>query len=216
MTCGAGEPCTGKGEIRMGLDMYAFRIKKVTEEEAQLCQGLSSKEITKNGFTLFYDQSEDTLALITEILPYLKPVQYHYEAMDLQKVKKEYGVPEDALQTGAAYEPAGITYHFCTGTGEDYKSFPVKISRDDVRRFVVTALERGYIARMGDCAYWRKNYDLADLISQQHDNPIQNCGYYVLSMEEQRLVERYCRESGDPVVFPACAEDEAIVYHEWY
>lgn len=179
----------------MGLDQYVFRISKPQLEEREYI----SDELS--GYTRVSAKDFETnVGLYKAIKPYAVKRDVICELYDTEKMIADYNLPKDSYIY--MYSPNGIRIG-----GQDISSEEVD------RKYTKTEVVSHYIWIEKEEAYWRKNYELADWMSQNIKGGTENCGYYRLN---KTLINRLNSKFKANVPAESATEECALFYWEWY
>lgn len=184
----------------MGLDMYLYKVYKVTEMEASLFIGSNLSKLP-NGWRYF--DKEDVAEnnnMFKDLLPYMQPIFAYIDVIDVRKIKINNDIPEDASITGQYFNGENITFTFRWENNGENSSKDITFNEDD---YILTKEVEVYLCKMENVYCWRKDYETEEAIYMRYDGVIENCGYYHLD--------------ADTVKFLNVIDDtEDIFYHEWY
>lgn len=184
----------------MGLDMYLYRVSRVTEEQ-------KAKFIENMGE--WYDEDEDCFVIsimknelnekmYSDLIPYLEEVTVTREYFDFDRIKEDNNIPEDAELTGRNFS-SPLRLWFRDNDDNQYE-----VTIDNEEQYVYKKDETVYIAYVEEIDYWRKGYGLQREIHEHLNNEVENCGYYRLDYE-------FAKSISDTV-----KATDAVFYHEWY
>lgn len=199
----------------MGLDMYVYKIKKAAEDAAAKCQNKTEEEIEKN-FSIFYPDDPE---LIQPILPWLIPVNAKVKILDLEKLKRDFNIPENSHISGQRVGGGEYGWYFRDENGEGYKAILTDDNYEDYQKLETMTL---YICdSIEELDYWRKNYDLQEnlhhIYRNETNSSIENCGYYPISETMyEAIVDDYKMSGRILPDYPETNEDQVVCYHEWY
>lgn len=199
----------------MGLDMYAFKISKLTERQKKMVDGkLASKVLSLVPNLEIFRISDEYCSDVENISQFLDKITLVSEYIDMGKIRNDYKIPKSASICVSDSNLKRCSWVF---SAKDYKK-TVTISREKIEKeYTISEAEEYYVCKMKEVGYWRKDYDLEHFISQYMMNHldigIKNCGYYIMPKDLiQKLVD-------DKQLKPSClncTSDKAIVYHESY
>ena len=204
-----------KERLSMGLDMYVFKLKKVSQSDLEKVIACGENSYAKlrdinphiSCFTIDEDV-EEAVEMFKDAMPYLTEVTLKTEYIDLDKVRDDYGVPDDADIVGRRFSgdgSVGITFRF----GDE--RCDVNLTDDMIKeKYTKLIPEKCYIVERFECAYWRKAYNLQRDIYAAYDGVIQNCGYHKVNEDMYSLM------ADDINADFSDNEKEALFYHEWY
>lgn len=194
----------------MGLDMYAYHIRKASEEDIKKLKesDIYPDEATpfSNGFGLLHaDTDTEDLACLAE------KVKLKVPYLDEDKVKKYSGIPKDGNLVCQVIERDGTqkrTYSFAGPDGK-WKEGIVKLTPEIQKKLTAYDEEEFYPVDISAVGYWRKAYDLQDKIYELYQaetgKSIENCGYH-----------RCSQEMLDALGIEEMPDEGAVFYHEWY
>lgn len=207
----------------MGLDMYLYKLTKVSEEEAAKVNAEDLK-------CTYFMKNERTDRLLQHVMPWLTKTDLSIQVWDMDKIKKSVGAPIDA---NVVVESHGGDYvvEFMFRKGEE--TYTATIMEDEVDEFSMRIDKPAYLVNMEKVGYWRKDYALAEKISDAFLSAkkpekriyVENTGYYPLTGAVRQVIRR----SGKPTFNPndrfggygynelkTESKDSVICYHEWY
>jgi hypothetical protein len=213
----------------MGLDMYLYKVKKMKEEAAKVLNNLTSEQIREKypNALIFGMNNEEEARLYEALLPYAQKVMVINRYLNLEKMKKDYDIPNDAYINGEGWTTNEVHYSFYDNASK--KSFDVKMTIDELdKKYGFDETDEQYIVKeIEEVYYWRKAYKIQDFFYENH--PVENCGYYLTSKDELEDLVDYATEievdeddydnSFDISRIDLVDDDneeEAIFYHEWY
>ena len=129
--------------------------------------------------------------------------------MDIEKIKEDYNVNKDAHIS--IFNSDGVIEFSC---GEYRKQ--VKISKDDLNKYDKKVFRETIVFKGDELAYWRKEYDLQDLIYNEYCGQVYNCGFHEIDDEMMRKINRYLRVRNMDKQSINNDGYIAKMYHEWY
>lgn len=193
----------------MGLDMYMYRAKKLNEAEVKSLIGKHAQKIAEESDYTYFTKNEvlDDPEL-AELMPMLTTVTMKNTFINMEKIRKDNEIPEDAYIAGSSYSNKGNSYSFRNDSGFHKE---VSLPEDVLQTYLFDADEEYLVCHMEEVAYWRKEYDVQDFIHENIEADILNCGYYEVSQE---LLDRLYDMGEVEELY--CEDDEKIFYHEWY
>lgn len=165
----------------MGLDMYLFRMEKLSDNELGLLEGKRNSELPKN-LLLFNKKhvDEDESGMCDDLKPYFSEITTIQENYDLDSIKSANGIPQDAFLDYRGGSKDSLTLGFSWNEDGESKSGRVQIGANE---YVVSCAEASYIVRCEEVFYWRKAYDACNTIEELYGKPMNSLGYYHLSPE---------------------------------
>ena len=190
----------------MGLDMYLSKFKKIDAKKAKWFEGEFEKRINDFGYEV-WDVVDGNEEEIEEIKDFLVRTKVYRTVWDYERFEKENNLKGWYLWNISHEDIDKVTLCY----RNDGKTREFSLTKTEYNSYYQYKLCDCYIVSCEEVDYWRKNYDLQDLIHEGHDNAIHNCGYALLTNEEVEAIERECGKS-----YPWLNDDEAYVYMEWY
>lgn len=191
----------------MGLDMYLYRIKKLTRKEvkqfsgslvARLPQGILALEAEWDGYS--------------SIIPYADILTLKEQLYDYETMKVDTGIPENMHIVMEKIDKNASTFEFADPKNVgDRRCITIP---DDIidERYTIERNKDYIVCHYQDIGYWRKEYDIQSRFYEEI-GAVENCGYYVLTDATlASLVD-------DGILTAAQAKHgvrSAIVYSEWY
>ena len=216
----------------MGLDMFLFRIQKINENEKKQLIGKTVEGLEEEGYSVFHTD-EVPKSLYREIKPWLTPFTAGVKALNYDKIKKEHKIPEEAYCIGTGYGDGKYRIHFEKSTLETDKAedaeaeeplenlehykveIPIEVMDE---KYTMLKTETVNVAKMKEVGYWRKNYELAESITDsafEEGVAVENCGYYPMTDSMWNDVKRLDRKTYDEA-YEENTDEYIIAYHEWY
>lgn len=191
----------------MGLDMYLYKIERVTKEEKKYY-------VERDGDVedvLSISEDEIGLEMYKDLAPYAEKVVVNREYINLAKFMEDNNIPETAYIAGEHYSSDG-TAEFIFRYGEDFEDrCEIEVDYEEfVKNYSYTQADTVYIVKYYEVGYWRKAYDTRHIIYAMIDRNVENCGYYKLSPLDVEDLATTNEEIDDLDDF------EDIFYHEWY
>jgi len=191
----------------MGLDMYAYRVRKLTDKELAKTEGRDMKNVGENVLCIPTEEivkSKD--GSLTDLIPYMRPLHATKTETDFDQIKRDYDVPDDWELCGCSYNGRIATFRFC-GNGDWENLKVVNIHHQKCEEYERTRTLPCMAVYYEQVAYWRKEYLLEDALYEAYDGEIINCGFHLANEKMKHLMLKY-KASFDP--------DDTIFYHEWY
>lgn len=196
----------------MGLDMYALRIKKLTDSEIKNIK--KTKKIPDKFISFLADKSNENE--LKDLVPFATKVSVNTEYIDMKKIKSDNGISENAYIGGEGYHGETISYTFIDPDTRDYKK--VDLTRDDIlKNYIITEPEERFVVNGEPIGYWRKEYKLQDKLYDLYPGTIDNLGYHKCTPEMIDAMKGYAYDD-EPYVGlnDKINDDDIIFYHEWY
>lgn len=197
----------------MGLDMYAYRVRKPSKTEAIALNGLEERYLDEwaesHNYRIFSIDDEEDARLLHDMLPYMVKATVIREHIDLDRIKSDNGIPNTAIICGQGWNNCEINYTFSWG----HATKRVTMDEAKLQTYVYKSEDVCYITDMEQIWYGRKEYDIKQAIHDSGDDVIENCGYYKCN---DAMLQVLCDMGGMTMPEPDEGEKEIIVYHEWY
>lgn len=192
----------------MGLDMWMYGIKDISNEN--IPDGMPESWYEKNGYKLIthYDDDNDFEQMFHDMYAYSAEKNVEYGETDFDKVKKDYGIKKEAY----------ISYFGGNTIGFSCKDYykEIDIAQEELDKYEKKVFHKALIFKGDELAYWRKEYNLQDLIYREYNGQIYNCGFHRLTKAMMAKINRYLK-SRDMDKQNINSEDYvAKMYHEWY
>ena len=191
----------------MGLDQYVYRMKKIGKATAKQLEGKNTAEIDYNKFVVmdqdYVDKNPDMFSDIKDILT---PVTVIDTTIDIERIKKDYDVPEHWCIYMRSFMGGGATYGF-SGDG---KSVTVSLDDNKLKQYLLEENTPSYVCYMTEVYYMRKHYETQDAMYDLYDGDIQNCGYHHMS---EVMIHDLNDLEGKKVLDENATN---LYYHEWY
>ena len=192
----------------MGLDMWMYGIKDISNEN--IPDGMPESWYEENGYKLIthYDDDNDFEQMFHDMYAYSAERNVEYSETDFDKVKEDYGIKKEAR----------ISYFCGNAIGFSCKDYykEIDITQEELDKYEKKVFHKAWIFKGDELAYWRKEYDLQDLIYNEYNGQIYNCGFHRLTKTMMTKINRYLK-SRDMSKQNINSEDYvAKMYHEWY
>ena len=198
----------------MGLDMYIYKMSKLTDEEVKQIEGKKFDDIIqKNTNYAFIPRADKECDMGSEktLLSILKPTTILDDYIDMEKLKKETKVPKTAFLTGRCISKNGGTFIFRWGkTRRRSKEINLKFS--ELVNFVISKPVNVLVCKKQEVQYYRKHYDLQEALYEISSVPIENVSYIAMTDEMIEAVYRF----DDEFKMPEMNEGDMLAYYEWY
>lgn len=205
----------------MGLDMYVYHIEKIPKQELDAAQKLRYDEVLDKYLCINAEYIED--AEYHDILPYMQKVEnIATDSINDEKLRAAYNIPEDWYLFGCSNDN---TRHVFSFTSDDsVKTKDIVVTNEELQKFFDTSYQTYYIAKCTEVMYWRKAYQLQDMLHNAYRGSILNCGYHRLNQDMVQAIKRY---GADEVAeafediniqddFGKSTETDGYFYLEWY
>lgn len=213
----------------MGLDMYIYKFNKIDKKEINKYRGCNSAEIPYRNFTNTAIAEEPYL--YEDLKLFLHPIQIMFNIFDVEKCCIDHGCDLSKI-CGMSFG-ATLKYSFSDGKS-------LELSKEEFDSYCHDSLRDAFLFSREEVCYWRKEYDLQDIIHEAHEKKkqayfdkkgitpdvtdvvIQNCGYYALTRSERSKIVKYLRkvdESEYKEYIDALTDYDnypKLFYFEWY
>lgn len=198
----------------MGLDMYIYGIKEINEKD--IPENITEEWLDNNGYSYvqrYEDDDEDEFdKMYHDLYDYSVMKDVIFTDIDYDKIYKDYKLPKNAVLSGLK---SGGTFIFQYGKyGELSKE--VTISDEELKKYDKQVIRKALIYKYDELAYWRKEYDLQDLIYNEYNGEIYNCGFHKIDDELMKKINKYLKSR--KMDKQSINDDGYIVkmYQEWY
>jgi hypothetical protein len=165
-----------KGDDKMGLDMYMFRVRKLTDEEAAVIVGKRTNEISKFYSFICKDDFDSDPEPLADLLPYITQITAVDNAFDYNQCFIDHGIncryidedhdmvsPEILEKfdrvVGSWCGPEGAGWSFASGAR-------IEINKEEYDAYLYDRVVELYVWKSEDVGYWRKFYELDDFLQQ--------------------------------------------------
>ena len=200
----------------MGLDMFAFKIRKVTAEELA---SINSYEDVRNGLNaISVADFNDNPEMFNDLGPYVTKKALSTSYINYDKIREDFGIPEKAHCVGERYSAEGWSFSYRWEDGEEKQNKKVSISAESKDEYLITKDTDFFLFHCTDVGYWRKDYELQDEIYDGFHfagTEVENCGYYKVNDDVFELIRDDLSEEGVDAYLSEDA-DTGLFYHEWY
>ena len=192
----------------MGLDMWIYGIKDISNED--IPDGMPESWYEKNSYKLIthYDDDNDFEQMFHDIYAYSAEKNVEYNETDYDKIKEDYGIKKEADISYFGHNTIGFS---C----KDYYK-KIDISQDELDNYEKKVFHKALIFKGDELAYWRKEYDLQDLIYNEYNGDVYNGGFHKIDDELMKKINKYLklRKMDEQSI-----NDDGYIakmYHEWY
>ena len=189
----------------MGLDMYMYRIKRLSDEEIAHINETRGSGIYRRWAFVDKEEFDSNPEFREDLIPFLREAKIIRMLFDEERLFKDYNVePDDEI---------AFSYGGCNGFGWTFMSGKqITISEEEYSNYSYEALTDVYVFDREEVAYWRKYDELLEFITnarivarskEMMDRGIaptpkdyeswltKNCGYYLLSKEEKAAIKEF-------------------------
>jgi protein tyrosine phosphatase len=207
----------------MGLDMYIYKINKLSEYEKQEAERLRDPD---QCMCTIMDKSDVDAEpnMYEDIIPYITEVDMKCMVFDRDTFNKDFGIPDDALRVGEAYGPTKVAFSYDNGQS-------VSVPMEEFEMYWKPSQKPAYLFKKKEMAYWRKAYELDDFIQAEiteiknkerrpDEEPFcfENCGIYYLDVCLREKIQDFLEEHGLPYADSDfwMNEDMDLFYVAWW
>lgn len=193
----------------MGLDMWMYGIKDISGEE--IPDGMPQEWYEEHDYKLIthYENEDDFDKMYGDMYGNCSVIRnVEYTETDIEKLKKDYEIHEKANLSSIIGGRLGFSYN--------KKHWEIEISEDEIKKYDKKVFREALIFKADELAYWRKEYNLQDLIYTGYHKRIYNCGFHELDDDLMEKINRYL-EIND--MDKQNINDDGYIakmYHEWY
>lgn len=196
----------------MGLDMYALKIRSLTEKELAAC--VKRSKLPKNVVCILDAKLKGRPAeLIFDLKNVYLSSVISVDYVDFNLIKEDCGIPSKWMYVGTSVKGNSdgqqVIYTFSSnrlGIGE---CKTVTLTSTELDDYTYSKKEPCKLFYEEEVGYWCKKYDLRNKLEELYDGVgFFNCGYHKCNREMRRLMKEY----GANIQI----EDEDIFFHEWY
>lgn len=144
----------------MGLDMWVFKLKRLSEEEIGENRYRGTKaDIFWNVFCLSKTDFDENPEMFKDIMPFTTIESLLDSTCRYDLMKKDYSIPQSAQLVSISNRPCEMEFGFADN---DAKYPPVCISHDRLEGYTEYHLRPYYLVHKEEIQYWRKEYGLQD------------------------------------------------------
>jgi hypothetical protein len=186
----------------MGLDMYVYRISKPRLDNKTYMR----EELQDAGMVvLSLDEKENSL--YQSVIPYMTECTVGNQYYDMEKIRADYNLPDDAHITMWSGDCVGFT-----GRDKNGEYVRQEIAKSEIdAKYTLTKTENCLVFEEDEVSYWRKAYEKRSFFYDEY--PVENCGYYKLDSD---AIRRFNELHDESVPVEDATENSALFYHEWY
>ena len=196
----------------MGLDMYLFKVGKLTEKESKEIHKMKKDEVYKKYHCIDKASFDSEPAMYEDLKPYAKLITVITTFFDCEKCLKDYNIDKNKILFRSQMNDE-ISWHLEDKT-------VVTLKGEQYSQYLYDAEQEVYVFKCEEVAYWRKDYDLENFFSNTFE--IENCGYYKLSNEIKQELKAYIRKH-QPEDFKnnldiklLTSKTSNLFYHAWW
>lgn len=197
----------------MGLDMWMYGIKKVNEDDVP--DNMAEIWYENEGYNVIQvEENDDEFdKMCHDLFEYAVVRNVEYTETDFNKIKREYGIPEEAYLYFIRGDGTKMGFQYGEH-GRIHKE--IDIPENKVDDYDKKVFRKSLIYQCDELAYWRKEYDLQDLIYNNYKGRVYNCGFHVLDDDLMKKINRYLKSRDMDRQNINDIEYDAKMYHEWY
>ena len=92
------------------------------------------------------------------------------------------------------------------------------LNNTEQEKYTITTYDAYFVCDTEEVLYWRKEYDLEEMLYDAYPNIIYNCGYHKLNEDMVKIIQKYELANGRtlPEGFGKNNNEQCYCYHEWY
>jgi hypothetical protein len=200
----------------MGLDMWMYKIGRLTDKEVDVLKGKTEAEISDMGYgcinytsVLQYNEED----LFEDMFEYGTIIDGKVNIFNEDRFKEDHGIDKNAYRCFGSYGNEIVFSYVLENTKETKE---IKITEKEWEKYIETEPALLLVYKKEEIGYWRKEYGLQNLIYTMYENEtskiIMNCGYHLMTKEMIDRIRKY-----DPKFRTGRRKrGEAYFYHEWY
>lgn len=189
----------------MGLDSFIFKISRPEHLDKEC---YTVKEIDSLGLVCIPLQ-DMTNATRNNLLSCVKVCMVENLYYDLNKIRAEYGLSEDA-HIGAIMGDGSIDVTDRLSSGHYNR---VSISKEEIKeKFVLRQKEKCYVFRREIVKQWRSENRISAFFNLEA-GPTENTGYYPV---DEYLAAEFNDRFRDSLPTKAMPEGTGLFYYEWF
>ena len=194
----------------MGLDMYAVRIRKPSDDEIKKIE--ESKE-TPDDFISVLAEDIDSDAF-KDLKKYAKKVAVVTQYINMKKIREDNHIDDEAHIVCECLSAEGVKWTF----GANGRHQDVSLTQKEIEEnYIIEEPEERFVVHCEPIGYWRKEYKLQDKLYDLYPGTIDNLGYHKCTPEMIDAMKEYAYDD-EPYVGlnDKINDDDIIFYHEWY
>ena len=196
----------------MGLDMWIYGIKEINEKN--IPENVTEEWLDDNGYSYVqqYEDDDEFDKMYPDLYDYSIMKDVIFTDTDFDKIKKDYNLPKNALVSGFGSDGTII---FSYGKLGRFRKENTK-SNEELKKYDKQVTRKALIYKYNELAYWRKEYDLQDLIYNEYNGDVYNCGFHKIDDELMKKINKYLKSKG--MDKQSINDDGYVVkmYHELY
>ncbi|MDO4647174.1 MAG: hypothetical protein Q4B26_00890 [Eubacteriales bacterium] len=190
----------------MGLDMYAYAFKKLSEDRANEISKLHTlDEFPKDIFYMLVSkdafENDSMYRDLDDMMDHTEVEERFYSE---KRMRDLYSIPENWYVSGTEHDNAGNFEVWYTNPTENEEKH-IRIEAGD-ERCIEKIPCSVYFCQYRNLGYWRKNNELDEKLEELYGNEFENCGFYC--MNDAML-------AAADISPESIADDEKAFYHLW-
>ena len=204
----------------MGLDMYVYKMRKLSDREAQEINGLTFsglKGINKN-YIAFSEKEMVELGktLYADVKPFLTAITYKSTTVKQKELRRDRKLASQMVLGSCDYyedKREWILYWFDKENPNNEDSmYRMVLTKDQMEKYLAYNPSTLYVVERQEIGYWRAQHELRERVHKATQKKIENCGYYAVNkaMSEELV------KAGLAKKFLKEAERKSLCYLEWY
>lgn len=191
----------------MGLDMYAYGVKKISAERRDQITALK-QDLTHNRLFLVLSYKELNSPDYIAFKPYMTEVTCTIQETDMKKFLTDHGVPTNAELVGHSICGNQRSWTFIDPLTQNHIQVSAT-TQELLDNYTSPYVRKRYVAFMNQIGYWRKAYDVDEAIQKAFGREVENCSYAYCNEAMLDIMKDNGLE-GNP------ADYDAVFYHIWY
>lgn len=196
----------------MGLDMYLFKVERLSGKEHKELHKARKDDVYKNYHCIDKEDFDRESDMYGDLKPYVRPITVITTFFNYEQCLKDYNINKDDILFRSQGNGT-IGWHLTDNT-------EITLTEEQYSKYLYDEEQEVYVFKCEQAAYWRKYYDLADFFDTKHN--VENCGYYLLSYDEKQELKEYLRKH-DPDSFKnnlnirlLNSTKANLFYHAWW
>ena len=196
----------------MGLDMYLFKVGKLTEKEGKEIHKARKDEVYKRYHCIDKESFDREHSMYGDLMPYVRPITVIATLFNCEQCFKDYNINKDDILFRSQMNDE-ISWHLENKT-------VITLKGEQYSKYLYDAEQEVYVFKCEEVAYWRKDYNLNDFFSNIFE--VENCGYYKLSNENKQELKAYIRRcqpedvKNNLDIKLLSSKTSNLFYHAWW
>lgn len=215
----------------MGLDQYLYEVTRLTAKEKAKIDKMSYDDIDGEYNIVEVDDDPDSGLLGLEghkwrdIKDWVYVVEREVEEYDMGLVRAAFNLPDKAHFAGCMISSSGVTHFVSDDSDEGGGDWPYPSITDaelKEKNCFVMVKHKFAVYKTAELAYWRKEYDLQQLMHDAYDSTIDNCMYAKLNSKMIKSILRWQKNHRNVWDYTLTEDDlrstneRLVCYYEWY